>query len=128
MKRWLVSFARLVFGLGTLAVTATGKAPPDWLTPALADHVAEWRQDFSAVKVLDFSRVQYLTEDRVKRLYRVAIRVVEENGRSRAEVVYGYNTNTEKIVSAQAWVVTPDGKNCEAFGASSFADVGVQEA
>ncbi len=116
--RWLI--------LLLLATTAWGKAPPDWLKPILAEDMAALSRGKVAVRLLDSGDVRQLPDNRVKRVTRGAIRVLTDLGRQRAACAYHFNADTEKVIAARAWVVTPDGKKAEEFGTREFADTAMK--
>ncbi|MCX6951663.1 MAG: DUF3857 domain-containing protein [Verrucomicrobia bacterium] len=101
---------------------AWGKAPPEWLRPYLLEDVTELSRGQAAVLLVDAGDVRYVTEDRVKRLYRGAIRVATDAGRNQAKCVYGYNADTEKIRGARAWLISADGKSATEVPLREFAD------
>lgn len=124
MIRWLLGpeCARLTLFFAA-AVFAWGKPPPDWVRPyLLAEDVAELARGQPAVMLADLGDVRFITSDRVRRVYRGAVRIMTEPGRAEARCGYGYNENTEKIRSAQAWIISRDGKNATGVSLREFAD------
>ncbi|MES2696584.1 MAG: transglutaminase domain-containing protein [Verrucomicrobiota bacterium] len=96
--------------------------PPEWAQAHLQGPVADGGTK-GAVILMKSGDIRYLTEDRVRRTYRGVIRVIAQQGRARAFCSYGLNPNLEKIISAQAWVVAPDGKKSESFPTHRFTDM-----
>ncbi len=115
---------RLRWLIGVLLVSvAAAKAPPDWLKPLLVEDVQDLAGGKEAVRLLDSSDVRHLPDNRVKRFNRGAIRVLKDGGRREAICSYTFNADTERVLAARAWVVTPDGKKAEEFGLRDFLDV-----
>lgn len=117
MSRWAAW--TLLFLLSLPAVFAA--KPPEWVVPHL-DAVSP-KTPRGAVQLHDFEEVRYLTEERVRRTVRGAVRVISASGRTYASCDYGLNPDLEKIVSAQAWVIDPSGKKAQAFSTSDFSDM-----
>lgn len=102
---------------------AAAKAPPEWLRPLLAEEVGDLGNGKNALRLLDGSTVRHLPDNRVKRVERGAIRILKEEGRREATCAYVFNADTERVLGARAWVVTPDGRKAEEFGLRDFFDV-----
>lgn len=110
-------------GLWLLLVSvAEAASPPDWLKPFLSADTAAIAKGQPAVQLVDSATVRYLTEDRVRRLCRGAIRVLSADGRNAAKCAYAYHATTEKIITARAWIISPDGKRADVLGTAKFAD------
>ncbi|HEY1107062.1 MAG TPA: transglutaminase domain-containing protein, partial [Opitutaceae bacterium] len=106
--------------LSALCAAVHAARPPEWVVPHLAAAAAASKR--SAVMLHDYEDVRYLSEERVRRTVRGAIRVTSAQGRDRAICAYTLNPDVEKIVSAQAWIIDPMGKRAESFPTSAFAD------
>lgn len=115
--RWWLACGLLLSGLCAVAQAAR---PPEWVVPHLSASTPTSKQ--SAVMLHDYEDVRYLSEERVRRTVRGAIRVISAQGRERALCAYTLNPDVEKIVSAQAWIIDATGKRAESFPTSSFAD------
>ena len=119
--RWLA-----VALVATVATVAAAKPPPDWLKPLLAEDMAELSRGKIAVRLLDSGDVRHLPDNRVKRTNRGAIRVLTDTGRQRAACSYQFNADMEKVLSARAWIVTPDGKKADEFSLRDFSDTALK--
>src|SRR4051812_46433778 len=109
-----------------IAPLAVGKAPPDWLKPLIAQDVSALGRGHVAVRLLDSSDVRPMPDHRVKRVNRGAVRVLTDLGRQRAICAYQFNADTERVVSARAWIASPDGKNAEVFTLKDFSDTALK--
>jgi hypothetical protein len=97
-------------------------AGPDWLRSALAANNPPWAPEAAAVQLFDSSQVRYLSAQHSVIVFRGAIRVASEAGLAKAAVAYPYNADTDRILSARAWVVAPDGKKTQTFQQAAFVD------
>ena len=114
------------FVVALVASVAAAKPPPDWLKPLLAEDMAELSRGKIAVRLLDSGDVRHLPDNRVKRTNRGAIRVLTDTGRQRAACSYQFNADMEKVLSARAWIVTPDGKKADDFSLRDFSDTALK--
>lgn len=100
--------------------------PPEWLKPIIAEDVTALSRGKVAVRLLDSGDVRHLPENRVRRVYRGAVRVLTEQGRKYAECAHHFNANTEKVLAARAWLVTPDGKGAKDYFMRDFTDAALR--
>lgn len=105
-----------------LVSTIVHAAPPNWVKQALQEDVSPWAADQPAVQLLDSSDVRYTSADRVVRRVRLVTRVLSQAGFPHARAHWVYNPNTEKLVSARAWIVTANGRRTTNFARSDFVD------
>ncbi len=102
---------------------ATAAQTPAWLTPLLSAPAPAANLESSAVMLLDESRFQLLPGGKVRETDRQVTRIVTSNTNNVFLSGSAYNANTDHILKAQAWVVSPDGHKTEAYGRSNFLDV-----
>jgi len=118
------NFIRLTWGtlVGAWVFGCAWGKPPDWVTPYLTADIAALSRGQSAVKLADLDEVHFVSSDRVLRRYRTILRVITNQGRSHALCQITYNADTERVRSAQAWVIQADGKECTTYRIGDFAD------
>jgi len=110
--------AALLFGLGTAAF---GRAP-DWLSPYLSPEAKAWREQAPAVRLLDQCDIRFLDPKRVAVHVVGAVRANTISGYSRLRAGLPYNPDYTRIVSIQAWVISPAG-NVTSVARREFTDV-----
>lgn len=135
MKRWKpatvcvirrLAACALMFALGCCC-DAQAKAPPEWLKPLLAEDAAEFGRGSDAVRLLDFSHVTHMPDQRVRRVQRGVVRVLTAQGKVHAACAYAFNANVEKVVAARAWTLSPDGTRVEGdWSQRDFVDVALK--
>ena len=109
-------------GLALCAAASCRAAGPDWLISVLAADNPPWQPEAPAVQLLDSTQVRYLGTGHRVETRRGAIRVATEGGRSSAAALFRYNANTDRVLSAKAWVVSADGKDTRNFQRNDFVD------
>src|SRR5687767_15762898 len=78
-----------------LSNAVSARTPPAWIAPHLAADVTALAGEHSAVTLIESRNVRYIAEDRVRRVYRGAVRVMHQAGRDHARCAYTYNPETE---------------------------------
>lgn len=116
MRGWLVCCLLV----SALSATLRAARPPEWVAPHLAVPTPPTKR--SALMLHHYEDVRYLSEERVRRTIRGAIRITAAQGRDRAICAYTLNPNVEKIISAQAWIIDPTGKRADPFPTTHFTD------
>jgi Transglutaminase-like superfamily len=116
--RFRIMAAGLLFGLATAAF---GKAP-DWLASYLLPEAKAWHERAPAVRLLDQVEVRFLHPDRVAVHVVGAVRANTISGYPRLGAALPYNSDCMRIVSAQAWIVSPEGK-VTSVSRGEFGDV-----
>jgi hypothetical protein len=120
MKLRLLLF--LAWWILAFAGSATAVPLPDWLQPLLTADTTTLSKGSNAVQLLDAGEVRYTTAERVRRLQRGAVRALTHSGRAEAVCGYHYDADTEKILAARAWIISPDGQTMAAFSIRDFSD------
>lgn len=110
--------AGLLLGLAT---TAFAKAP-DWLKPYLSPDAKAWQERAPAVMLLHQLEARFLRPDRVALRMVGAVRANTISGYARLRALLRYNPNYMRIVSVQAWIISPAGK-VTSISRREFADV-----
>jgi transglutaminase-like putative cysteine protease len=95
--------------------------PPDWLQlPAANDP----RPAGASAWILhDAMRITQERPDELVFRHRHAVMPLSEIGVENAVCALEYTAGAESLVSAQAWAMSPDGKQCRAFGGRDFVIV-----
>jgi hypothetical protein len=109
-----------------LAVSSAAGEAPSWLQSCLVPAQPPWRPDSAAIQLLDSSQTRFLTSHRVLMTYRSARRVTHEEGLPHLQFLMPYNADTDRIVSAEGWIVPPDGKGVRSYGRGAFVDTILQ--
>lgn len=120
------SLRRSVCALFVLLATAAWSAAasaPDWLYPVLAVDPAKWGETEHTLRLLDYQRTEYTGRDRVRTVIRVASRLLADDGRPQLRAQFVYNSDTMRIRSARAWIVSANQKKTRSFGRDEFQDV-----
>jgi hypothetical protein len=104
---------------------AWGQQPPAWMKAAITGPDADWQREEPAVRLLQATDVRFVSPDRVVTVHRVVTRVHTNPGRVHAAARLGYIASVDRILSARAWLVTPDGRRTTAFPRHSFTDAAV---
>ena len=76
--------------------------------------------DASAWVLYDSTRVTQERPDEMLFRYRHAVMPLSKTGVQNAVCAVEYMAGPDSLVSAQAWILSPDGKECVAFGGSDF--------
>ncbi len=113
---------RQLVWLAVAVAPAARAAPPDWLQPRLTAEAQGFGQGAPAVRLLDSGEVRYQSIDRVRAVYRGAVRALTHTGRTAAACGYAYNADTEKVVAARAWLLARDGRLVKTYAIRAFAD------
>ena len=112
---WLLAAA-------ALAVSSVAAAVPDWVQSSLITGRPPWRPDAAMLQLLNSTRVTFLTPQRVLVVYRSVRRIDREDGLNHFTFQTPYNADTDRIVSAEAWAVAPDGKSSQSYARGAFLD------
>jgi hypothetical protein len=115
-----------VAGITLLSAAGAWARPPQWAQSLLAEDVAELGQGYMSVRLADTCTVRYTADQHVHRTYHGAIRILTQNGRSRARCSYGYNADTERVTAARAWLIGADGKEVASYAISDFLDAALR--
>jgi hypothetical protein len=121
----------MVLSWALLLSAASATPLPDWVGAAVADRVsapgatalqsvAEGESD--AIVLLHSTTVQFTSPDQAQTRHRVVVWVGTEGNRSLLPTAQSYHADTERVISAQAWTVSADGKNVRSFRRNSFSD------
>ena len=90
--------------------TASFARAPDWLAPYLLTETKAWHERAPAVMLLDQLEVRFLRPDRVAVHVVGAVRANTISGYARLRTLLPYNPDYVRIVSVQAWIISPEGK------------------
>jgi hypothetical protein len=104
----LVCFLAAGLLLG-FATPAFAKAP-EWLEPYLTPEAKAWHPHAPAVRLLDQEEARFLRPDRLALHVVGAIQANTISGYPRLRALLPYNPDYMRIVSVQAWIVSPAGK------------------
>ncbi len=104
-------------------VMAKASQPPPWLGALITAPAPSAVLEGSTVVLREEATIRYLPGGKVRETYREAIKVVTNDGLPWARPARGYNADTDRILSARAWVVSPDGKQTHEYGRSDFVNV-----
>jgi hypothetical protein len=115
MRIWML--LALLCGLGTAAPKA-----PAWLETLRQERVESYGSKVSAVVLLDEERIAVDETGKSSRFVRYAVRVLTNDGRSHATARMVYRTDTGKVKSLNAWLITPSGTVKE-YGKKETADL-----
>ncbi|MGD1032638.1 MAG: transglutaminase-like domain-containing protein [Opitutaceae bacterium] len=119
-KAWRRNACRAAMA-AVAASTALGAAP-EWLQGCLSSTQPPWRPTANAVQLLDSTQISFTTAQRIVAVYRSARRLQSEAGLPRLTFAIAYNADTDRVVSAEAWSVSPDGKQVRSFERGAFLD------
>lgn len=100
------------------ATLAYADRPPEWLR--LPSENDPRPTGASAWILEDFERVNQEDADTIVMRYRYAVMPLSEAGVKDAACSIPYTDKSDKLVSARAWAMSPDGKKCRAFGGDEF--------
>ena len=103
------------------ASPAVGSAP-DWLQGCITSNQPPWRPDQNSVQLLDSTQVSFVTPRRAIMVYRSARRLQSEEGLPRLVFQTAYNADNDRILGAQAWTVSADGKQVRTYERGAFVD------
>jgi hypothetical protein len=109
---------------------------PDWARLAVAADNPPWVHEGGGLVLLDSTQVRFvpreaskasavgagLEECRVQVLWRGAARLTGSPERSIEYASLPYNPGFTRVISASAWVVSPDGRKTESFEKRDFVD------
>jgi hypothetical protein len=101
-------------------------AGPDWLASLLSEPPPQVQPGQVAVQLLNERQVRYLGPDRVQILSRGAIKRLQAAATPALQVGVLYNAGADRIVSAEAWSVSPDGRKVHRIGQGEFLDMVAQ--
>jgi Domain of Unknown Function with PDB structure (DUF3857)/Transglutaminase-like superfamily len=105
---------------------ARGSQPPAWLAPLIGAPAPAAKLDGPVVVLLEDGTMRYEAGGKVRETIRQVVRVMTTNGSGLAQIGRNYNADTDRILKAQAWVVSPDGKQTDAFGRGDFISLVAQ--
>ncbi|MFT3780635.1 MAG: DUF3857 domain-containing protein [Nibricoccus sp.] len=114
-------FPALVVSL-SLAAAGYAASSPDWLQPLLAEDITGWKESHAVIRLLDYEKVDFLSEDRTRSVVRGAVRVTTEAGKVKRYIDLVYNADTEKVRGAKAWIISADGKKVRSYRQVDFRD------
>jgi transglutaminase-like putative cysteine protease len=113
-------------GIWLFLAASCRAAGPDWLVSVLAANNPPWRPNAAAVQLLNLMQVRYVDTRHSVMLWRGAVRIDTEGGLANAGVQFSCNSDTDRILSAKAWVVSADGKKTQSFQLGAFIDRAAQ--
>ena len=92
--------------------TATGgdDAPPAWLTQAAAAAAPAYAKDVPAVVLHDEGQTTIGSDGKITTASTYAVRILTREGRSYAQAIAGYATDTGKVREIRAWLIRPNGQ------------------
>lgn len=108
---------------GALPMLHVDAHVPEWSKPAFSEEVGGWSHNTARVVLTTDKAVTYLSPDRVRVRVRTVERAMRENGRKGVVATYAYDANSEKIVSAEAWLIAADGHVAKRYLLRDFKDV-----
>ncbi|SDS59283.1 DUF3857 domain-containing protein [Opitutus sp. GAS368] len=124
IKRRDTGIVRVILGLlAFTGVAAKASQPPAWLASLITVPASLTKLEGSTVVLREEATVRYLPGGKVRETFRQAIRVVTLDGLPWAHPGRSYNADTDRILKAQAWVVSPDGRHTDEYGRSDFINV-----
>jgi transglutaminase-like putative cysteine protease len=101
-----------------LATLAHADRPPEWLRLPAAN---EPRPSEASAWILENSeRIAEADANTIVDRYRYAVMPLSEVAVNDAVCNISYTDGADKLVSARAWAMSPDGKKCRAFGGDDF--------
>lgn len=112
--------AALLAAFAALPLLRAASAP-DWAQASLSGWDG-WGQQEPAVQLLDYESVEFTAPDRATVTDRGVVRLNREGGRGRIPVAVLYNTDTDRVSYAAAWLVSADGRKTRKLGRSAFLD------
>jgi hypothetical protein len=107
---------------GLLAVAAPAASPPAWLAPLLHAPIPPAGAGETSVIVHDEGLIQYQAGGKIRQISRMAIKVEAVGNTVFDTRGCPYNGDTDRVIKAQAWIVSPDGQETESFGRKDFVD------
>ncbi len=127
--------AALALAALVLQPCASAALPP-WAKAALDADTPRWQPGSRGVVVLDALHVRFIAdkapapggsaggpvERTVSVLWRGVVRVRGGNERDMEFASLTYDPNSTRVVSASAWIVSPDGRKTAAFSRGDFVD------
>ena len=105
-----------------LGLRIQAASTPDWLRPLLKEDISAWNDSYSVIRLLNFDKVDYLSEDRTRELTRGAVRLTTAMGTEQSFARMTYNADTDHVRTARAWVISADGKKVQSFSRGDFQD------
>jgi len=110
--------------MGFAGVAAFGATAPDWVQKSLAEDNANWRPAGNAILLLEARTTRFLPPDgsSARCRMRSVLEIRTEEGQASALAALPYNPDTCRVLSARAWIVSPDGKKTKAFDRADFVD------
>jgi hypothetical protein len=103
------------------ASTALGAAP-EWLQSCLNSTQPPWRPEANAVQLLESTEINFVTPQKIVAVYRSARRLQSEAGLPHLTFGTAYNADTDRVITAEAWSVSPDGKQVRSYERGAFVD------
>jgi hypothetical protein len=89
---------------------AAGDEAPAWLTQAAAAQVPPYAKEVPAVVLHDEGQMTIGEDGKIVSVSTFAVRILLRSGRSYAQAVAGYATDTGKVREMRAWLVRPGGQ------------------
>ena len=105
-----------------LAASSAMATAPDWLQGCINSNQPPWHPDQNSVQLLDSTQVDFVTPRQVVMVYRSARRLQNEEGLARLVFQTAYNADNDRILSAQAWTVSANGKQVRTYERGAFVD------
>jgi hypothetical protein len=102
-----------------LTLSSVHAAPPEWIAHALRADTSALETYADRAELLHAEDVHFLPDNRVHRVERHVIRTFLPLPQP---IAYSFNANTEKIVSARAWVITAKGKLIKTYRDRDFVN------
>ncbi len=103
-----------------LAAAVARASAPDWIPEGAAGAIPA---SAHAAVIANSTFVTYLGPDQTRTRIRYAIKILEDTHRNAARFVLPYDSDTDRILSARAWVIRPDGRRASRFYRSNFLDM-----
>lgn len=126
--RFLRRLARgwIASGLALLAVCSSAATAPAWLQAAARSPVTVGTSGADAVILLEDKQIEIMRDARRATRMRVAVKILENEGRQRAVAVVPYLSSAGKVTNFKAWLVKPGGRVVE-LGRKEIIDAAVHD-
>ncbi len=119
-----------------LAGRGLGASAPDWVHAAAAADTPPWPHDGGALVLLNSTQVRFLpggistaaaksplpADCHIQVVLRGAVKLDGDMERGRSYASVSYNPGYARIISASAWILSPDGHKTDAFRIGDFVD------
>ena len=119
----LLSFFALLIGAGAALQASAQSKAPQWLTQAAGLPTPTYElKNIPAVVLFDEESVNISSDGTIVRTVRVAVRILEREGREEALARVVYQTDTDKVKGLDAWLIKRAGTT-RSFGKKELVDV-----